>query len=98
MDKAIVNSVCMLGAFLMFLVAHYAGTELTVARMFSCLQVIFAFKYAMDMLSTALEGYYEALVVMERFSSILNIEARGMINIETENKALKQKMGQRKDK
>jgi hypothetical protein len=54
MDRAIVNSVCMLGAFLMFTAAHYAGTGLTVARIFSCLEVVFAFKYAMDMLSTAL--------------------------------------------
>jgi hypothetical protein len=55
MDKALVNSVCMSGAFIMFLVAHYVGTEVTVARMFSSLEVLFSFKYAMDMLSTALE-------------------------------------------
>jgi hypothetical protein len=45
----------MFGAFLMLVVAHYAGTELTVARIFSSLEVVFAFKYATDFLSISLE-------------------------------------------
>lgn len=57
-DKATGNSICLFGAFVMFIVAHHNGIDLTVARIFSSLEVIFAFKFAMEMMSTALQFYY----------------------------------------
>jgi ABC-type multidrug transport system fused ATPase/permease subunit len=82
-DRAIVNSVCVIGAFIMFIVAHYVGTDLSVARIFSSIEVLFSFKHAMDMLSISLEEYYNGMVVLKRFADIFNTEQRTMIQIES---------------
>jgi len=57
----------------MFLIVHYTETDLTLAKIFSTLDVIVSFKIAIYMLVTGLGFYYEVKVVFKRFASIFNI-------------------------
>jgi len=57
----------------MFLAAHYAGTGLTVSKIFSTLEIIISFKLSIFLFVIGLGFYYEAKVVFGRFASIFNI-------------------------
>ena len=47
----------------MFVVAHYAQTDLTLSKIFSTLDIIINFKLAIFILATGLGFYYEVKVV-----------------------------------
>lgn len=70
----------------MFIVAHYVGSGLTSILIFACLEVLFSFKYAMEMLSISLEEYYTGMIVFKRFADVFNIDQRTMVRIEEQNK------------
>jgi len=59
--------------FLMYIVAHYTDNELSFPKIFSSLEVIFALKFSIFMLTLGLGYYYEAINVFARFASILKI-------------------------
>jgi hypothetical protein len=63
----------------MYVVSHYTGTGLSIAQIFSSMEVIFSFKYAIYMLIVGLGFYYEVNVVLDRFASIFNIKRTAMI-------------------
>jgi hypothetical protein len=72
--------------FLMYIVAHYTDNELSFPKIFSSLEVIFAFKFSIFMLGLGLGFYYEVIVVFARFASIFKIENKSMIQIDEETK------------
>jgi hypothetical protein len=63
----------------MFTVAHYAGTDLNMAKMFSSLEIMFSLKMATYSFSCALDFYYQIKVTFERFANIFNIKNTAMI-------------------
>jgi hypothetical protein len=82
LERAISNFIGIASGFLMYLVAHYTGTGLTMPKIFSTLEVIFAFKYSIFMLGVGLGFYYEVKVVFQRFASIFSIKRTAMIQID----------------
>lgn len=86
LERALSNFVGIASGFLMYIVAHYAGTHLSIPKIFSTLEVIFAFKYSIFMLGVGLGFYYEVKVVFERFASIFSIKRTSMIEIDPETK------------
>lgn len=70
----------------MYVVAHYAGTGLSTAKIFSSLEVIFSFKFSIFMLSLGFGFYYEVKVVFTRFASIFNMKRTAMIEVDPETK------------
>jgi hypothetical protein len=72
-------SVCIISCLIMYVVAHYIGTGLNMAKIFSSIEVIFSFKFSIYMLSMGLGFYYEVKVVLGRFASIFNIKRTAMI-------------------
>lgn len=69
-----------------YVVAHYVGTELSMAKIFSSLEVIFAFKFSIFMLGLGLGFYYEVKVVLDRFASIFKIERTAMVQVDPHTK------------
>jgi hypothetical protein len=57
-ERALGNFIGIASGYIMYLVAHYANTELSVAKIFASLEVIFAFKFSIFMLSLGLGFYY----------------------------------------
>jgi hypothetical protein len=70
----------------MYVVAHYAGTDLTMAKIFSSLEIIFSLKFGIIMLSNGLDFYYQIKVTFERFANIFNIKRIAMTHIDFETK------------
>jgi len=79
LEKALGNFIGVASGLVIYVVAHYTGTGLSMPKIFSTIEVIFAFKFSIFMMSLALGFYYEVNIVFERFASIFNIKKTGMI-------------------
>lgn len=86
LERSLGNFVVVASALVMYVVAHYVGIGLTTAKIFSSLEVIFAFKFSIFMLSIGLGFYYEVKVVFGRFASIFAIKRTAMIKIDPNTK------------
>lgn len=85
-ERAIGNSLGFIGSFVMFIVAYYASTGLTLAKIFSTLEVATALKQTIIMMALGLGVYYEIKVVFGRFANIFNIENTCMLQIDEATK------------
>ena len=81
-ERALGNFVGIASGYIMYLAAHYAGTGLDSNKIFSCMEVIFSFKYSIFMLISGLGFYHEVSVVFERFASIFSISNPTMLEID----------------
>jgi hypothetical protein len=70
----------------MFISAHYANTGLTMAKIFSVIEMVITFRFYILMLCIGLGFYYEAKQVFGRFASIFNIKRTKMIEIDPRTK------------
>lgn len=82
LERAIGNMIGFMAALLMFVAAHYANTQLDLAKIFSTLEIIMNFKLSIFMFILGLGFYYEVKVVFGRFANIFNIENTSMIKID----------------
>jgi len=68
-----------IGALIMFLVAYSANTGLTLAKIFSILEIVTSLKFSVLMVALGFGIYYEVKVSFGRFASIFNIKNNNMI-------------------
>ena len=81
-ERALSNFIGIASGFIMYLASHYSNTGLDLAKMFSCLQVIFSFKHYITYLIVGLGCYYEVSVVCGRFANIFPIKDTSMVEID----------------
>jgi len=79
LERTIADSIGFWASLVMFVVAHYIQTVLTLSKIFSTLDIIINFKQSLAYMTIGLGFYYEVKVVFERFASIFNIENVSMI-------------------
>jgi hypothetical protein len=79
LERALGNFIGIASGLVTYVVAHYAGNQLSMAKIFSSLEVIFAFKFSIFMMGMGLSFFYEVKVVFERFASIFKIKRTAMI-------------------
>lgn len=80
--------------YIMYLTSHYANTGLDLAKIFSCLEVIFSFRYSIFMLIMGVGFYYEVSVVFGRFANIFSIKNVSMVEI---NPVTKEPIGKKQN-
>jgi hypothetical protein len=68
-----------IGALIMFLIAYSANTGLTLAKIFSILEIVTTLKLSVLMVALGFGVYYELKVSFGRFASIFNIKNTYMI-------------------
>lgn len=78
-ERALGNSISLISSVIMFVVAHYANTELSFAKIFSTLEIMTSLRLYTFLMVLALGLYYELKVVFDRFASIFNIEPKSMV-------------------
>jgi hypothetical protein len=69
----------LIGALIMFIVAYYAETGLTLAKIFSILEIVTTLKMSVLMVALGFGIYYELKVSFSRFASMFNIKQTNMI-------------------
>lgn len=72
--------------YIMYFTSHYANIDLDLAKIFSCLEVIFSFRYSIFMLIIGVGFYYEVKVVFCRFATIFSIKNLSMVEIDPSTK------------
>lgn len=86
LERSIGNFVGIASGLIMYVASHYSNTGLSTAKIFSCLEVVFSFKYSIFMLTLALGFYYEVVVVFTRFASVFNINNTAMVELHPHSK------------
>ena len=79
LERAVGNSMGFVSSLVMFIIAFYAGTDLTLAKVFSTLEIAGTLKGSILMLTMGLGVYYETMVVFGRFANIFNIQNTRMV-------------------
>ena len=78
-ERAIGNSLGFISSLVMFIIADNAGTDLTLAKIFSTLEVAGGLKMTIMFLAVGVGVYYEIMVVFGRFANIFNIQNTQMV-------------------
>ena len=81
-------SVFPISCFVSFVVVHFTtqGNPLTVPIIFTSLEIMYSLRYYMLIFGMAVGFYFDALVVLERFCSIINIKEMKMVQIDSTTK------------
>lgn len=68
----------------MFVIAYNVGQKLTLASIYSVLEIMSSLKMASKYMILGFGTYYELKIVCGRFASILNIQNKSMIKINSD--------------
>lgn len=86
LEQSISNFIGIASGIIIFVSADYANTGLDTAKIFSCLEIIFTFKYMIVLFAKGIGFYYEMQVILVRFATIFNIKEHTMLQIHPSTK------------
>ena len=87
-QRALGNCTSIMAGFICFLFMHFtgSGSELTLAKIFSTMELMVTTRLLVFELGMAIGFYYELKVIFERFTNIYNIADKRMILIDEDTK------------